>query len=238
MAAFLAHIRVKYRFFGAKILDLVRLDSDDRAFLYSGSGLGLFCRRKWNCQCMAWDTGRQSFCVQLLGTGKCHGTVQVSAGLCYHQDCHGWYPARLIHAARMNGAAPFRAWLTVQLPLCIPAYCSAAMLIFMDTVGDYGMSSTITAVYSFPTLPYTIYSAICSSPVRFDMAGVLSLYLMVMIIIAMVIQYAAMGKRKYDFLDNGTEQVQARRIGKVKRVYPFWNVTAIQFDCSRNSCGL
>jgi len=83
--------------------------------------------------------------------------------------------------------------------LCIPAYCSAAMLIFMDTVGDYGMSSTITAVYSFPTLPYTIFSAICSSPVRFDMAGVLSFYLMLMIMIAMIIQYAAMGKRKFSF---------------------------------------
>ena len=55
------------------------------------------------------------------------------------------------------------------------ALCSAAMLIFMDTVGDYGLSSTITAVYSYPTLPYTIYSAICTSPARFDMAGVLSL---------------------------------------------------------------
>lgn len=82
-------------------------------------------------------------------------------------------------------------------------------MIFMDTVGDYGMSSTITAVYSFPTLPYTIYSAICSSPVRFDMAGVLSLYLMVMIVIAMAVQYGAMGKKKFDFLDNGTERVMA-----------------------------
>ena len=116
----------------------------------------------------------------------------------------------------MNGASSFRAWRDVQLPLCIPAYCSAAMLIFMDTVGDYGMSSTITAVYSFPTLPYTIYSAICSSPVRFDMAGVLSIYLMVMIVAAMAIQSIAMGKRKYDFLDNGTEHVIPRKTGALK----------------------
>lgn len=127
-----------------------------------------------------------------------------------------WYPARLVYAARMNGASSFRAWRDVQLPLCIPAYCSAAMLIFMDTVGDYGMSSTITAVYSFPTLPYTIYSAICSSPVRFDMAGVLSIYLMIMIVAAMAIQSIAMGKRKYDFLDNGTEHVIPRKTGALK----------------------
>ena len=139
-----------------------------------------------------------------------------------------WYPARLMYAARMNGASSFYAWRTIQLPLCIPAYCSAAMLIFMDTVGDYGMSSTITAVYSFPTLPYTIYSAICSSPVRFDMAGVLSLYLMVMIVIAMAVQCGAMGKKKFDFLDNGTEQIQAVRPGKGLGV--FLSITVLSFS--------
>ena len=95
---------------------------------------------------------------------------------------------------------------------------SAAMLIFMDTVGDYGMSSTITAVYSFPTLPYTIYSAICSSPVRFDMAGVLSLYLVVMIVIAMALQFYMMGRKRFDYLGSGTEQVTPRKTGPAAAV--------------------
>lgn len=34
-----------------------------------------------------------------------------------------------------------------------------------------------------------------------------------MIVIAMAIQYTAMGKRKYDFLDNGTEQVVPQPVG-------------------------
>ena len=72
----------------------------------------------------------------------------------------------------MNGASGFQVWRDIKLTLMLPALCSAAMLIFMDTVGDYGLSSTITAVYSYPTLPYTIYSAICTSPARFDMADV------------------------------------------------------------------
>lgn len=216
LAAFLAHIRVKYRFFGAKILDLVSwilmivpsfILAQGWVYFAAGNGIA-----------SAWlgIQGVNRFVFSYWGLVSVMVLCKFPLAYVTIKTAMEWYPARLIHAARMNGAAPFRAWLTVQLPLCIPAYCSAAMLIFMDTVGDYGMSSTITAVYSFPTLPYTIYSAICSSPVRFDMAGVLSLYLMVMIIIAMVIQYAAMGKRKYDFLDNGTEQVQARRIGKVK----------------------
>lgn len=129
-----------------------------------------------------------------------------------------WEPTRLMHAARMNGASKVQAFRSIQLPLMIPALCSAAMLIFMDTVGDYGLSSTITAVYSFPTLPYTIYSAICNSPARFDMAGVLSLCLLILIILAMFVQYKALGKRKYDFLDNGTEQAEEKKLAKHKMI--------------------
>lgn len=216
LAAFLAHVRVRYSFFGARFLDIVSwilmivpsfILAQGWVYFASGNGIasawlgiegvGGFVFSYWGLVCV----------MVLCKYPLAYVTIKTAME---------WYPSRLVHAARMNGASPFRAWLTVQLPLCIPAYCSAAMLIFMDTVGDYGMSSTITAVYSFPTLPYTIYSAICSSPVRFDMAGVLSFYLMIMIMIAMIIQYAAMGKRKFDFLDNGTEQVTPQRIGRIK----------------------
>lgn len=216
LAAFLAHIRVKYQFAGAKLLDLsswvlmiVPSFILAQGWVYFASGNGI---------ASAWlgIKGVSSFVFSYWGLVCVMVLCKFPMAYVTIKTSMEWYPARLIHAARMNGASPFQAWKSVQLPLCIPAYCSAAMLIFMDTVGDYGMSSAITAVYSFPTLPYTIYSAICSSPVRFDMAGVLSLYLMVMIVIAMVIQYIALGKRKYDFLDNGTEQVAPQRVGKVK----------------------
>ena len=211
LAAVLAHIRVNYKFRGAKLLDLTAwilmvvpsfILAQGWVYFSSGNGIasawlgipgvGSFIFSYWGLVCV----------MVLCKFPMAYVTIKTSME---------WYPARLMYAARMNGASAFEAWKSVQLPLCVPAYCSAAMLIFMDTVGDYGMSSTITAVYSFPTLPYTIYSAICSSPVRFDMAGVLSSYLMVMIVIAMIVQYQAMGKKKYDFLDNGTEQVMARK---------------------------
>lgn len=218
LAAVLAHIRVKYRFPGAWLLDMVSwvlmivpsfILAQGWVYFSSGNGIA-----------SAWlgIKGVSSFVFSFWGLVCVMVLCKYPMAYVAIKSAMEWYPARLVYASRMNGASPFRAWATVQLPLCIPAYCSAAMLIFMDTVGDYGMSSTITAVYSFPTLPYTIYSAICSSPVRFDMAGVLSFYLMIMIVIAMVIQYAAMGRRKYDFLDNGTEQVTPQPVGRVQTV--------------------
>lgn len=216
LAAALAHIRVKYQFPGAKLLDLVSwvlmiipsfILAQGWVYFASGNGIA-----------SAWLglEGVSDFVFSYWGLVTVMVLCKFPMAYVTIKTSMEWYPARLMHAARMNGASAFQAWRSVQLPLCIPAYCSAAMLIFMDTVGDYGMSSTITAVYSFPTLPYTIYSAICTSPARFDMAGVLSLYLMIMIVIAMAIQYAAMGKRKYDFLDNGTEQVVAKKISNWK----------------------
>lgn len=216
VAAFLAHIRVHYQFPGARLLDVISwvlmiipsfILAQGWVYFASGNGIA-----------NAWlgINGMSDFVFSYWGLVCVMVLCKYPMAYVTIKTAMEWYPARLVHAARMNGASPLQAWKNVQLPLCIPAYCSAAMLIFMDTVGDYGMSSTITAVYSFPTLPYTIYSAICSSPARFDMAGILSLYLLVMIVIAMAVQYGAMGKKKFDFLDNGTEQVKPKKITKGK----------------------
>ncbi len=45
------------------------------------------------------------------------------------------------------------------------------------------------------------------------MAGVLSLYLVVMIVIAMILQFYVMGRKRFDFLGTGTEQVMPKKAG-------------------------
>lgn len=216
LAAILARVRVHYQFPGAKMIDVVSwilmivpsfILAQGWVYFASGNGIA----KAWLG--MDWVS---SYVFSFRGLVTVMVLCKYPMAYVTIKNAMEWYPARLVYAARMNGASKWKAWLHVQLPLCIPAYCSAAMLIFMDTVGDYGMSSTITAIYSFPTLPYTIYSAICSSPVRFDMAGVLSAYLMVLIVIAMFIQSMALGKKKYDFLDNGTEQITPAKISPAK----------------------
>lgn len=214
LAGFLAQIRVKYNFPLAKLLDIVSwilmimpsfILAQGWVFFASGNGIA----RSW-----LHIEGMNNFLFSFPGLVTVMVLCKYPMAYVAIKSALEWYPARLVHAARLNGASLFKAWTSVQLPLCMPAYFSAAMLIFMDTVGDYGMSSTITAVYSFPTLPYTIYSAICSSPVRFDMAGVLSLYLVVMIVIAMILQFYMMGRKRFDYLDSGTEQVVPKKVSR------------------------
>lgn len=216
VAAVLAWIRVKYRFKGAKILDitawaLMIIPSFILAqgWVYFASGDGV--AKAWLG--LDWMS---NFVFSYPGLVTVMTLCKWPMAYITIKTALEWEPIRLMHAARMSGASSFQVWRDVQLPLTLPALCSAAMLIFMDTVGDYGLSSTITAVYSYPTLPYTIYSAICTSPARFDMAGVLSLCLMILIVLAMIIQYKALGAKRFDFLDNGTQQTTLQSLGRGK----------------------
>ncbi|MBB6731270.1 ABC transporter permease [Cohnella zeiphila] len=121
-----------------------------------------------------------------------------------------WRVDRLGEAGRLNGGRPWTVWRTIEAPLLLPAYCSGAMLVFMDTVGDFGLPASIAAVFRFPTLPYSIYSALYTSPIRFDMAGVLSFYLVLLIALAMGLQFYVMRKSRFDFLTARATRSSAR----------------------------
>jgi molybdate transport system permease protein len=69
---------------------------------------------------------------------------------------------RLVDASRTLGATPWRAFLTVTLPLSLPGVLAGTMLGFARSLGEFG--ATITFVSNIPgetrTLPLAIYSAL------------------------------------------------------------------------------
>jgi iron(III) transport system permease protein len=125
-----------------------------------------------------------------------------------------WKVSQLAHAARLCGVTGFTVWRTIHIPLLMPAVWAGAALVFMDTIGDFGLPASIAAVYRFPTLPYSIYSAIYTSPIRFDMAGVLSFYLVLLIGLAMAVQFYAMRRSRFDFLSARAERSQPSSPGR------------------------
>ncbi|GGG12312.1 iron ABC transporter permease [Paenibacillus albidus] len=112
-----------------------------------------------------------------------------------------WNVRQFGHAAQLNGAKPFTVWRTIDLPLSRPSYLAGWTLVFMDTVGDFGLPAALATVYKFPTLTYSIYSAIYQSPVRFDMAGVLAFYLVLLLVCAMALLIFAVRHSRADFLN-------------------------------------
>lgn len=135
-----------------------------------------------------------------------------------------WKVDQLAHAARLSGATALTVWRTIQGPLLLPAVLAGAALVFMDTIGDFGMPASIAAVYKFPTLPYSIYSAIYTSPIRFDMAGVLSFYLVVLIGLAMVLQFYALKRSRFDFLSGGAVRGFPKPAGRLGPLLASLNV--------------
>lgn len=114
LAAFLAHVRVRYSFFGARFLDIVSwilmivpsfILAQGWVYFASGNGIasawlgiegvGGFVFSYWGLVCV----------MVLCKYPLAYVTIKTAME---------WYPSRLVHAARMNGASPFRAWLTVQ----------------------------------------------------------------------------------------------------------------------------
>ncbi|MFD0673235.1 ABC transporter permease [Cohnella sp. GCM10027633] len=122
-----------------------------------------------------------------------------------------WKVDQLNDAARLSGASPWTVWRTIQAPLMLPALCSGAMLVFMDTVGDFGLPASIATVFRYPTLPYSVYSALYTSPIRFDMAGALSFYLVLLIALAMSVQLYMLRRSRYDFLTSRATRSEPRK---------------------------
>ncbi|WP_018750230.1 ABC transporter permease [Paenibacillus sanguinis] len=112
-----------------------------------------------------------------------------------------WNVRQFGQAARLNGAKPFTVWRTVDFPLALPSFLAGWTLVFMDTIGDFGLPAALATVYKFPTLTYSIYSAIYQSPVRFDMAGVLAFYLVILLALAMALLFFALRRSRFDFLN-------------------------------------
>ena len=69
---------------------------------------------------------------------------------------------KLEQAAETLGAAPFRVFLTVTLPLALPGVLAGMVLGFAKAIGEFG--ATITFVSNIPgetqTLPLAIYAAL------------------------------------------------------------------------------
>ncbi len=215
LSIFLAHIRVSYQFPLAKGIDIaawilliVPSFILAQGWIYFGSGKGI-------ASIWLGIEGLNTYLYSYWGLVTIMVLCKFPLAYITVKSAMEWYPDSLVQAAQMNGANPVLVWLKVRLPLCLPAFFSGAMLVFMDTIGDWGMSSTITAAFPFSTLPYAIYSAICTTPVRFDTAGVLSLYLIGLILIAMVIQHFALGRRRFDFVGTGASAVVAKKVGVI-----------------------
>ncbi|RUS46801.1 iron ABC transporter permease [Cohnella sp. AR92] len=207
----LATVRSQWSFPGAKLLDMaVWLLIITPSFILAQGWVMFAASSGLAKQWLGWDWVHSAVFTPVGLIAIMSLSKFPFAYLAVHSALE-WKVDRLGEAARLNGGRPWTVWRTIQMPLLLPAYCSGAMLVFMDTVGDFGLPASIAAVFRFPTLPYSIYSALYTSPIRFDMAGVLSFYLVLMIALAMSVQFYVLRKSRFDFLNSRATRSEPRQ---------------------------
>jgi iron(III) transport system permease protein len=101
----------------------------------------------------------------------------------------GRIDSSLDEAARMSGASPLRAVLTVTLPLALPAALSGTALAFLFAASAFGVPYLlgVTATPPTPTLTTRIYSEVLMGPQGLERAAVLSVELLALAAAVMLV---------------------------------------------------
>ena len=85
-------------------------------------------------------------------------------------------------AARLSGAGPWRIWMSINLPLLLPAIMLAVIATFAEVLSDFGLATTIARTSGFGVLTYGIYAAASDYPIDFPMAGAQALILLCIVL--------------------------------------------------------
>jgi iron(III) transport system permease protein len=124
-----------------------------------------------------------------------------------------WLGSEFEDAARLSGARVLRAWLSINLPLLLPAILAAGLIAFAEALSDFGTAATIAQNASVTLITYQIYSAINTAPVNFALAAALSLLLFIAISLALLIQAAILRTRSFQIISGRNRPARPVALG-------------------------
>jgi len=88
---------------------------------------------------------------------------------------------RYLPAARVHGATLWYAIWRIWLPVASPYLIGSSVLVFVKTVGEFGMPLVFGSLVNFPVLTTTIYSYLSNWPIDFSTAARLSSLLLAVV---------------------------------------------------------
>ncbi|HWE61853.1 MAG TPA: ABC transporter permease subunit, partial [Chloroflexota bacterium] len=115
-------------------------------------------------------------------------------------------------AARMVGAHPLRCWLRINGPLLAPALFAGALIIFAESISDYGTAATIAQQAGFNLVTYELYAGLNNAPVDYALAAALAMILVTAIAAVLLLQARLLRARSYQIITGRTRRAHVRRL--------------------------
>ena len=117
----------------------------------------------------------------------------------------------LEHAVRVHGGSRFDVFRTVG-PVLLPALLSGFIVVFAESIGDFGVATTIAASSHFPIATYFLYQAIGSFPANFGEAAVVGWALVIAVGGALLLQSFLLRGRNFAVLSGRTKPAPPREL--------------------------
>ncbi|MDQ1531087.1 MAG: iron(III) transport system permease protein, partial [Microbacteriaceae bacterium] len=114
-------------------------------------------------------------------------------------------------AVRVHGGGAF-ATVRLVVTLLAPAVWSALAIVFAESVSDFGVADTLANTAHFPVATYTLYNAVQAFPVNFPIASAVSWLLMILVILALLLQNAALKGRRFRVLGGRSRSPRRQRL--------------------------
>lgn len=124
-----------------------------------------------------------------------------------------WLGSEFEDAARLAGAHSWRAWLSINAPLLLPAILAAGLIAFAEAVSDFGTAATIAQNANVTLVTYQIYTAINTAPVNFSLAAALSLLLFLAISLALLVQASILRTRSFQVISGRNRPARTVELG-------------------------
>jgi iron(III) transport system permease protein len=117
----------------------------------------------------------------------------------------------LEHAVRTHGGGPRSVVRTVG-PVLLPALAAGFIIVFAESMGDFGVADTIAASAHFPVATYTLYEAISSFPTNYGVAAVVGLALVASVGLALTALGVIQRGRSYAVISGRAKPAVRRQL--------------------------
>ncbi|MDA8294158.1 MAG: ABC transporter permease subunit [Actinomycetota bacterium] len=128
-------------------------------------------------------------------------------------------------AARVHGASR-RTRMTTMASLLRPALFAAIIIVFAESIADFGTAVVIAPNAHFPVATYTLYTALASYPADFGVAAVIGWMLVASVAVALLLQRRLLARRSYTVLGGRTRPVTPVRLPPLRHLVAVTGVCA------------